>query len=243
MTEKKINYNEIILKNYQKTYPNLAEFSYDTLNDSLVYEGNYIKLNGYGLSRIDPIFFLLNPEDIFLYFKNGFYQESNKNIQIKEYLNQLIITEDEEDIIKKYVSQYITKLNIYARNIQIFDKNLQNESIKNFISDFLEAKKIIEEARKLASDNNYNVYQMINSAYNSEMSSYNQSQSKQMDKQMQLTRTKSNFNGYSEFDKNEEYLNKLNKKENLGISGFTSIILIITSALSAGMYIALKLLN
>ena len=206
MTEKKINYNEIILKNYQKTYPNLAEFSYDTLNDSLVYEGNYIKLNGYGLSRIDPIFFLLNPEDIFLYFKNGFYQESNKNIQI-------------------------------------FDKNLQNESIKNFISDFLEAKKIIEEARKLASDNNYNVYQMINSAYNSEMSSYNQSQSKQMDKQMQLTRTKSNFNGYSEFDKNEEYLNKLNKKENLGISGFTSIILIITSALSAGMYIALKLLN
>lgn len=56
--EQIINYNDAILKNYQKTYPNLAEFTYDVTTDALVYEGNYVKLNGYGLSRIDPIFLI-----------------------------------------------------------------------------------------------------------------------------------------------------------------------------------------
>lgn len=78
----------------------------------------------------------MNPEDIFIYFKDGFYQTGNKNAQIEEYFNQLIITEDEEETIKKYVSQYIDKLNIYARNAQFFDKYYQNESVRMFNNRF-----------------------------------------------------------------------------------------------------------
>ena len=243
MAENIINYNEMILKNYQKTYPNLAEFSYDVLNDSLVYEGNFVKLNGYGLSRIDPVFFNMNPEDIFTYFKNAFYQTGNKNAQIEEFLNQLIITEDEEETIQKYVSQYIDKLNIYARNAQFFDKYLQNESVRAYISDFMETKRIIEEARKLASPSTYNAYQMIANAYNNEMSSMNQQMENSKSKEMTLTRKAPEFNGYSEFDKNVDYLEELNRKDKMTKAGFTSMILVISTTIVAGMYLALKILG
>lgn len=243
MAENIVNYNESILKNYQKTYPNLAEFSYDAINDCLVYEGNFIKLNGYGLSRIDPVFFNMNPDDIFTYFKNAFYQPGNKNAQIEEYLNQLIITEDEEDTIQKYVSQYIDKLNIYARNAQFFDKYLQNESVKAFISDFMETKRIIEEARKLANPSTYNAYQMIANAYNNEMASMNQEMGNSESKEMTLTRTIPSFNGYNEFEKNQTYLEELNRKDKMSMAGFTSMILIISTTVAAGMYLALKIIG
>lgn len=240
-----VSYNEMILKNYQKNYPNLAEFSYNLESDCLVYEGNFVKLNGYGLSRIDPVFFNMNPEDIFIYFKDGFYQNGNKNAQIEEYLSQLIITEDEEETIKKYVSQYIDELNIYARNADVFDKFYQNESIRDFVTDIMTAKKIIEDAKRLSSPNTYNAYQMIANAYNSEMANMNQNQTQNqgLDKPMTLTRTKPEFGGYSEFDKNVDYLNELNRKDKMGMAGYTSLILIITSAITFGMYLALKLIG
>ena len=60
---------------------------------------------------------------------------------------------------------------------------------------------------------------------------------------MTLTRTKPGFNGYTEFDKNLDYLNELNKKDKMGMAGYTSLILVITSAITFGMYLALKLLG
>ena len=241
--ENVVSYNEMILKNYQKTYPNLVEFSYDVQSDCLVYEGNYVKLSGYGLSRIDPVFFNLNPEDIFIYFKDGFYQNGNKNAQIEEYFNQLVITEDEEETIKKYVSQYIDKLNIYARNAQFFDKYYQNENVRSFVTNLMTAKKIVEEARRLANPDAYNAYQMISKAYSDEMTSMNQQQANTIGKEMTLLRTKPEFGGYSEFDKNLDYLNELNRKDKMGLAGFTSIVLIVSSAVTFGMYLALKLLG
>lgn len=244
MSERVINYNEMILKNYQNTYPNLAEFSYDERNDALVYEGNFVKLNGYGLSRIDPVFFNMNPEDIYIYFKNGFYTSQNKNAQIENYLSQFIITEDEEETIKSYVSQYIDKLNIYARNIQFFDNYFQNDSVKSFINDLMAAKSIVEEAKKLANSNNYNVYQMIVNAYDAEMDSMNQNQNKNqnLDKGMSLTRNL-NSSIYSEFAKNATYLEELKKDDKLGMAGYTSIILIIASAVTFGIYLAVNFLG
>ena len=243
MAENKINYNKTILKNYQKIYPNLEKFSYDELNDSLVYEGNFIKLNGYGLSRIDPIFFELNPDDIFTYFKDGFYQARDINGQIENYLNQFIITEDVEQSINSYVKQYVDKLNIYARNAQFFDRHYQNESIKYFILDFLKAKKIIENAIKFANPNVYNAYLIISKAYNNLMSGNSKNQSESMKKGMSLSRVKPGFSGYQEFDKNLEYLNELNKKDKMSMSGFTSMLLIISTTISIGMFLALRLLG
>lgn len=241
--EQIINYNDAILKNYQKTYPNLAEFTYDVTTDALVYEGNYVKLNGYGLSRIDPIFFNMMPEDIFIYMKNGFYQNAQEDKQINEYLSQFVITEEEIGFINSYVERYIERLNIYARNRDVFDKYLSNDSIKDFMESIRNAKKIIDHAKNNAKENNNSVYSMLRNAYDKEMASMNQNneQEKTIDKTLSLTRTNSKFSGFSEFEKNEQYLKELNDRSKLSVAGYTSILLIIATTVSVGMYLAIQL--
>lgn len=241
--EQIINYNDAILKNYQKTYPNLAEFTYDATTDALIYEGNYVKLNGYGLSRIDPIFFNMMPEDIFIYMKNGFYQNAQEDKQINEYLSQFVITEEEIGFINSYVERYIERLNIYARNRDVFDKYLSNDSIKDFMESIRNAKKIIDFAKNNAKENNSSVYSMLRNAYDKEMASMNQNneQEKTIDKTLSLTRTNSKFSGFSEFEKNEQYLKELNDRSKLSVAGYTSILLIIATTVSVGMYLAIQL--
>lgn len=241
--EQIINYNDAILKNYQKTYPNLAEFTYDVTTDALVYEGNYVKLNGYGLSRIDPIFFNMMPEDIFIYMKNGFYQNAQEDKQINEYLSQFVITEEEIGFINSYVERYIERLNIYARNRDIFDKYLSNDSIKDFMESIRNAKKIIDLAKNNAKENDNSVYSMLRNAYDKEMASMNQNneQEETIDKTLSLTRTNSKFSGFSEFEKNEQYLKELNDRSKLSVAGYTSILLIIATTVSVGMYLAIQL--
>ena len=241
--EQIINYNDAILKNYQKTYPNLAEFTYDVTTDALVYEGNYVKLNGYGLSRIDPIFFNMMPEDIFIYMKNGFYQNAQEDKQINEYLSQFVITEEEIGFINSYVERYIERLNIYARNRYVFDKYLSNDSIKDFMESIRNAKKIIDFAKNNAKENNSSVYSMLRNAYDKEMASMNQNneQEKTIDKTLSLSRTNSKFSGFSEFEKNEQYLKELNDRSKLSVAGYTSILLIIATTVSVGMYLAIQL--
>lgn len=242
--EQIINYNDAILKNYQKTYPNLAEFTYDVTTDALVYEGNYVKLNGYGLSRIDPIFFNMMPEDIFIYMKNGFYQNAQEDKQINEYLSQFVITEEEIGFINSYVERYIERLNIYARNRDVFDKYLSNDSIKDFMESIRNAKKIIDFAKNNAKENDNSVYSMLRNAYDKEMASMNQNneQEETIDKTLSLTRTNSKFSGFSEFEKNEQYLKELNDRSKLSVAGYTSILLIIATTVSVGMYLAIQLL-
>lgn len=241
--EQIINYNDAILKNYQKTYPNLAEFTYDVTTDALVYEENYVKLNGYGLSRIDPIFFNMMPEDIFIYMKNGFYQNAQEDKQINEYLSQFVITEEEIGFINSYVERYIERLNIYARNRNVFDKYLSNDSIKDFMESIRNAKKIIDFAKNNAKENNSSVYSMLRNAYDKEMASMNQNneQEKTIDKTLSLSRTNSKFSGFSEFEKNEQYLKELNDRSKLSVAGYTSILLIIATTISVGMYLAIQL--
>ena len=241
--EQIINYNDAILKKYQKTYPNLAEFTYDVTTDALVYEGNYVKLNGYGLSRIDPIFFNMMPEDIFIYMKNGFYQNAQEDKQINEYLSQFVITEEEIGFINSYVERYIERLNIYARNRDVFDKYLSNDSIKDFMESIRNAKKIIDFAKNNAKENNSSVYSMLRNAYDKEMASMNQNneQEKTIDKTLSLSRTNSKFSGFSEFEKNEQYLKELNDRSKLSVAGYTSILLIIATTVSVGMYLAIQL--
>lgn len=242
--EQIINYNDAILKNYQKTYPNLAEFTYDVTTDALVYEGNYVKLNGYGLSRIDPVFFNMMPEDIFIYMKNGFYQNAQEDKQINEYLSQFVITEEEIGFINSYVERYIERLNIYARNRDVFDKYLSNDSIKDFMESIRNAKKIIDFAKNNAKENDNFVYSMLRNAYDKEMASMNQNneQEETIDKTLSLTRTNSKFSGFSEFEKNEQYLKELNDRSKLSVAGYTSILLIIATTISVGMYLAIQLL-
>lgn len=229
------------LSNYQKNYPNLAEFTYDANSDCLVYEGNFIKLNGYGLSRIDPVFFNLNPEDIFTYLKNAFYRNDEYSMQIINLTNQIVITEEEQQFIYNFVSQYFLRLNIYASNRNVFDKYFDNDSIKAFMKEIKQSRNIIDKAKEIGSQNEYSVYGMILSQYNNELNSMNQSQG--LDNGVSLTRAKPGFSGYSEFQNNENYLRQLQKSQKMNVAGYTSIILIVASALTFGMYLAFQLLK
>ena len=229
------------LSNYQKNYPNLAEFTYDANSDCLVYEGNFIKLNGYGLSRIDPVFFNLNPEDIFTYLKNAFYRNDEYSMQIINLTNQIVITEEEQQFIYNFVNQYFLRLNIYASNRNVFDKYFDNDSIKSFMKEIKQSKNIIDKAKEIGSQNEYSVYGMILSQYNNELNSMNQSQG--LDNGVSLTRAKPGFSGYSEFQNNENYLKQLQESQKMNMAGYTSIILIVASALTFGMYLAFQLLK
>ncbi len=239
-----VSFNGTILSNYQKTYPNLAKFTYDQANDALVYEGNFIKLNGYGLSRIDPVFFNMNPDEIFIFIKNGFYQPSNGNQLITKLLNKLVITEEEINFINNYVSQYIERLNIYASNRDMFDRYFENDNVKTFLQDIKFAKDIVEDAKNKTNLNDNSVYSFIVSAYNKEMSSMNQnkSQEQSMGKELTLTRNNPKISGYQLFDENENYLKKLNENQKMNIAGYTSIILIVATAITFGMYLAINFL-
>ncbi len=239
-----VSFNGTILSNYQKTYPNLSKFTYDQANDALVYEGNFIKLNGYGLSRIDPVFFNMNPDEIFVFIKNGFYLPSNGNQLITNLLSKLVITEEEIDFINNYVSQYIERLNIYASNRDMFDRYFENDSIKTFLQDIRFAKSIVEDAKNKASLNDNSVYSIIVNAYNNEMSSMNQnkSQEQSMGKELTLTRKNPKMSGYQLFDENEKYLKRLNENQKMNMAGYTSIILIVATAIAFGMYLAITFL-
>lgn len=230
--------DEKIFKNYQAKYPNLAPFILDSENNTLIYEGNYLKLNGFELSRIDEVFFNLSSEDIFTFLKNGFYQETRINEQIINLANQFVITEEEEDYIKSYVNKYLIKLDLYNRNKEFFDKYMfTNENVKNYFLTFKRSSEIISGSK----NNQNDVYQMINKAYNDALSTLGNNQS--MEQGMSLTRVKKGVSGYERFEDNQKYLEELNKSQKLSIAGFTSIVLIVSTVVAVGSYLALYLLR
>ena len=110
-----------------------------------------------------------------------------------------------------------------------------------FLDDIKKAKDIVDKAKSLGVPNSNTVYGFILDAYNKEMSSMNQN--KTQEKELSLTRTNPNFAGFQEFDKNEEYLRQLNESQKMNMAGYTSIILIVASALTFGMYLALTFLK
>lgn len=230
--------DEKIFKNYQAKYPNLAPFILNSENNTLIYEGNYLKLNGFELSRIDEVFFNLSSEDIFIFLKNGFYQETRINEQIINLANQFVITEEEEAFIKSYVNKYFIKLNLYNRNKEFFAKYMfDNENVKNYFLTFKRTSEIINDSK----NNQNDVYQMINKAYNESLSALGNEQS--MEQGMSLTRAKQGISGYEKFNDNQRYLEELNKKQKLSMAGFTSIVLIVSTAVAVGSYLALYLLR
>ena len=106
------------------------------------------------------------------------------------------------------------------------------------------AKDIIEDAKNKTNLNDNSVYSFIVSAYNKEMSSMNQnkSQEQSMGKELTLTRNNPKISGYQLFDENENYLKKLNENQKMNIAGYTSIILIVATAITFGMYLAINFL-
>ena len=234
------NINNDILTNYQQTYPNLRDFFYNEATDTIIYHGLTIKLNGYGLSRIDKIFFNLTPDDIFTYLKNGFYQNTEEADLMNSLLNQLIITEEEVAFIDSYLQKLADRLKIYEHNKDFIDSNLTNPSIKDFFDKIRNGSKVIEKINT-GNFSNQNVADIFTQAYQKYF--FTTGLENSQEKIQSLTRTNPNFRGYQEFSENEQYLQELKQRDKFGLAGYTSILLIIMTSITAGMYIALQFLK
>lgn len=250
-----INLSDNIKENLEKKkekYPNLRDFQYDTNTDTLTFQGQSFSPAGYALIHTAPVFFQLIPQDIFEYLRNGFYYQSPNEIpKIKNMITtELVITEDEAQQLKTFVNQFIKRLNIYMNNKILFDNGMQDVDLNNFLSNLLERRKVIEGARtgiykSIAANiisNEYN--QFINSLNTLETPANYEQENEQimnnsLERGMSLTRKPPQNIGYI-FPEQEDIDRQIEREQHLGIAGFTSIILILGTVITIGMYLALK---
>lgn len=232
-------------------YPNLADFYYDKETDTITYKGQTIKNVGASLDHIDSIFFQLVPDDIFTYLKNGFYRLSGLDLEkIKSMLLQeTIITEEEERLLKKFVKDTYGKMSIYGNNNVLFNANPDNLYICSFTQDIKDRGQILDVAKNMP-DNiaaqiiNETVFSL---ASGQSLDDINQEESKsntnELDRGMKLTRMNPNtpfnyvFREQSEIDAETEAKNKL------GLAGFSNIVLILISVITFGMFIVVLTLG
>ena len=241
-----INLSENIkssLENKKEKYPNLREFEYNEETDTLTYNGKSFSPAGYALSHTDPVFFQMVPQDIFEYLQNGFYFQSPNEInKIRNMITtEIVITEEEEKQLKTFVRQYFKRLAIYTNNNILFDNGIQAniEELKNFASNLLERQKIINGVRT-------GIYhsvaaEIITGEYNAISNELGNNQNNELDRGLSLTRQKPSGNNIV-FLEQEDVDRQTEQSQRLGVAGFTSIILIISAAVTFGMYLALQLL-
>lgn len=229
--------NDKILKQLQESYPNLRGF---IVNDGL------LSYNGYNLdvdlNQIDPIFFNLLPDSIFAYLKNGIYKSWDINKRIMHHLNNLVVTEEEIKELKFFVIQLKIKRDIIKNNIDFFNKSIDNPSIRKFYKEYLDSDEILTEAISNR-DSSYPANAMLANMMEEQSKTEVQSNTNTQDLGYSRVRGKKDIKGYDAFKENEEYLEKLNKRQNLNAAGFTSIILIVSTILAVASYLALNLLK
>ena len=127
---------------------------------------------------------------------------------------------------------------------------MQDVDLNNFLSNLLERRKVIEGARtgiykSIAANiisNEYN--QFINSLNTLETPANYEQENEQimnnsLERGMSLTRKPPQNIGYI-FPEQEDIDRQIEREQHLGIAGFTSIILILGTVITIGMYLALK---
>lgn len=229
-------------------YPNLADFYYDKETDTITYKGQTIKNVGASLDHIDSIFFQFVPDDIFTYLKNGFYRFSELDLEkIKSMLLQeTIITEEEESLLNKFVKDTYGKMSIYGNNNVLFNANPDNLYLSSFVQDIKDRNQILEVAKNMP-DNiaaqiiNETVFSL---ASGQSLDDINQEESKsntnELDRGMKLTRERNNVVPFNyEFREQSEIDAEIEAKNRLGLAGFSNIVLILISAITFGMFIAI----
>lgn len=229
--------NDKILKQLQESYPNLRDF---IVNDGL------LSYNGYNLnvdlSQIDPIFFNLLPDSIFAYLKNGIYKSWDINKRIIHHLNNLVVTEEEIKELNFFVIQLMIKRDIIKNNIDFFNKSIENPSIRKFYKEYLNSDEILKKAISNRGSS-YPANAMLANMIDEQRKNEVQNNTNTQDLGYSRVRGKKDIKGYDVFKENEEYLEKLNKRQNLNAAGFTSIILIVSTILAVASYLALNLLK
>ncbi len=230
------------LEKCKEKYPNLRDFQYDPDSDILTFNGNSIKNAGDGINHIATIFFQMIPQDIFDYLKNGFYHQSEAELEkVKSMLSQeMIITEDEEAFLKKFARDYLRKIQMYANNKFLFDSNPNNPDLDDFLKDLKTRKEIMANL-----GNNMSIAATIINSEVDSMTKQNQVQeeSPEMEKGMSLTRTNPkapSTQNFTEFPDQAE-VNNLYKVRDF--RGYCNMVLILVSAITLGMFIAIVTLG
>ena len=230
------------LEKCKEKYPNLRDFQYDPDSDILTFNGNSIKNAGDGINHIATIFFQMIPQDIFDYLKNGFYHQSEAELEkVKSMLSQeMIITEDEEAFLKKFARDYLRKIQMYANNKFLFDSNPNNPDLDDFLKDLKTRKEIMANL-----GNNMSIAATIINSEVDSMTKQNQVQeeSPEMEKGMSLTRTNPKAPStqiFTEFPDQAE-VNNLYKVRDF--RGYCNMVLILVSAITLGMFIAIVTLG
>ena len=230
------------LEKCKEKYPNLRDFQYDSDSDILTFNGNSIKNAGDGINHIATIFFQMIPQDIFDYLKNGFYHQSEAELEkVKSMLSQeMIITEDEEAFLKKFARDYLRKIQMYANNKFLFDSNPNNPDLDDFLKDLKTRKDIMANL-----GNNMSIAATIINSEVDSMTKQNQVQeeSPEMEKGMSLTRTNPkapSTQNFTEFPDQAE-VNNLYKVRDF--RGYCNMVLILVSAITLGMFIAIVTLG
>lgn len=244
-----INLSEQIKNSFEKKsekYPNLTGFVYDEKEDTLTYNGQVINNAGYSLNKTASIFFEMVPQTIFEYLKNGFcFQSPTEITKIKNMITtEMVITEEEMEQLKIFVRQYIARLSIYINNKILFEKGMDNEDLNNFLSNLLERKHIIDGIKTGIYHHSIAAH-IIESEYdlltNNTLANTDETQYNNLEKGMSLTRKNPKTIDYI-FPEQSDIDEKYNKSQRLGVAGFTSIVLIIATAITFGMYLALQLM-
>lgn len=230
------------LEKCKEKYPNLRDFQYDPDSDILTFNGNSIKNAGDGINHIATIFFQMIPQDIFDYLKNGFYHQSEAELEkVKSMLSQeMIITEDEEAFLKKFARDYLRKIQMYANNKFLFDSNPNNPDLDDFLKDLKTRKEIMANL-----GNNMSIAATIINSEVDSMTKQNQVQEEnpEMEKGMSLTRTNPkapSTQNFTEFPDQAE-VNNLYKVRDF--RGYCNMVLILVSAITLGMFIAIVTLG
>ena len=234
---------------FKSKYPNLKDFYYDSENDCLLWNGQTITKASIVLGRVAPIFFQMVPSDIFQFLKNGFYYQSTGELsKIKSLIeDEEVITEEEEAVLKKFVSSYFARLIMLSNNKTLINNQVGiSPDITMFLDDFRIRKGIIDNV-------NNNVYHesvgadIVKDEFQKNLSglsekkdenSLNDSTTKSLNHELTLTRKKSNGGAYIFPEQSD-----IDQKQNLGMAGYSSVILVLVTVITIGMYLASVLLS
>lgn len=229
--------NESIFEEYKKAFSSLSNLEYK--DGTLIFpNGREVEVD---ISTLPIAIFEMDPESLYIYLSNHFYNHDeevyNKEVEtIFNLFTQLIITEDEIVILKKFAYDFWLRLQLYSN-----EKVLAND--ESFMKELMARRKVITESYRSASEAatiltetyNQNLIQTENTNNNIQESNQN-TQVQSNERGLALTRQKAGVPSVLENDFDT-------KPSKLGVAGFTSVVIIICATLAAGAYLALALLN
>lgn len=256
-----MNPNARIFNNYQKTYPNLQGFRYDEASDTLTYGNDRISLSGNILSKVDPVFFDMAPQDIFLFLKNGFYVNTPDSAHVSTLFEQIIITEDEMAYLENYAVRFIQRCAIFANNKDMLEKLSEtNPNVRAFCKELMDSHRILYQAQLQTSAASYNTnaasilyrsYEaelsklerttaipVVNNGTGMQESSNNLSQERGLTLERTKPGVKMNYNDFEAMER--EYMES---QKRLGAAGFSSIIMLLALTAIIGIYLATTLVS